>query len=384
MRLISRTLDLIPSPIGFAHELVREYQGSRKVLDLTQGAPSYPTAPVIANHIAHVAKELDGGRYTPRPGLNRLRELVATEISDADGGSITIDNVLITAGCNQAFCCSISAIAEIDDQVILPIPYYFNHDMWLRLDRITPVYLDTEPGFVPDPVAAERLITDKTKAIVLVTPGNPTGVTIPPSVIHEFYDLAKKYDLMLILDETYKVFRSAEGPAHRLFNDSAWGETVVSLHSFSKEFAIPGHRVGAVIAHRELIVEMMKLFECMSICAPRLGQEAVIEGLSKAGDWRSDRVREIREKQFRFETVFSKKPGGFKLSASGAFFGWVQHPLLNDHTNEVVRRLLLKHGILVLDGNIFTPTDQHYLRFSFGGLSLNEIDELGDRLQEFA
>lgn len=383
MRLIPRTLDLIPSPIGFAHDLVRQYQGNRRVFDLTQGTPGYATAPVIANHIAEVARDFDGGRYTPRPGLDRLRTLVADEISDAYAGNVSADQVLITAGCNQAFCCAVSALAESGDEVILPVPYYFNHDMWLRLDHVSPVYLHSAPDFVPNPEVAEALITNETKAIVLVTPGNPTGLTIPPSVIHRFGDLAKKHNIMLILDETYRVFRTVEEPAHRLFEGLSWADTVVSLHSFSKEFAIPGHRVGAAIAHRDLIIEMMKLFECMSICAPRLGQEAVIAGLTSAKDWRHSKVLEIREKQFRFESVLGTRPGGFELCASGAFYGWVKHPAVGESTNQVVRRLLLEHGVLVLAGNIFTPTDTQYLRFSFGNLSTSEIDELGERLREF-
>lgn len=354
------------------------------MLDLSQGTPNYATAPVIANHVAKVACTPEGSKYTSRPGLDKLRELVADEISQSYVGTVTPDQVLITAGCNQAFCLTVSALADCGDEVILPVPYYFNHDMWLRLDRISPVYLHSAPHFVPDPDAAKALITNKTRAIVLVTPGNPTGLTIPPSVIHAFADLAKKHNIMLILDETYRVFRTTDEPAHELFGQRFWGDSVVSLHSFSKEFAIPGHRVGAAIAHRDLIIEMMKLFDCISICAPRLGQEAVIVALTIAKDWRRDRVLEIRKKQSRFESVFASQPGGFELCTAGAFYGWARHPAVGKATDQVVRRLLFEHGILVLPGTIFTPADDQYLRFSFGNLSISEIDELKVRLDEFA
>jgi len=384
MRLIPRTLDQIQSPIDSADALKRQYQGHRPLLDLSQGEPNYPTAPVIANHIAKVACDPDGGRYTPRPGLDKLRKLVADEISQAYGGIVTPDQVLITAGCNQAFCLAVSALADCGDEVVLPVPYYFNHNMWLRLDRISPVYLYSAPSFIPDPDAAEALITEKTKAIVLVTPGNPTGLTIPPSVLHAFAEFAKKHDIMLILDETYRVFRAVDEPPHRLFERRFWEDSLVSLHSFSKEFAIPGHRVGAAIGHPDLIVEMGKLFDCIAICAPRLGQEAAIAALTSAKDWRHDRVLEMRERQARFESVLANRPGGFELCTAGAFYGWVRHPVVGEASDQVVRRLLLELGILVLPGTVFTPVDDRYLRFSFAHLSISEIDELGVRLSEFA
>jgi aspartate/methionine/tyrosine aminotransferase len=383
MKLISRTLDLVQSPIASAHALLQQYRGRRPVLDLSQGEPNYPTATVIANHVAKIACDPDGGRYTTRPGIDKLRKLVADEISQAYSGTVRADQVLITAGCNQAFCLAISVLAEWGDEVILPVPYYFNHDMWLRLERISPIYLNTASPFIPDPDVTEALITNKTKAIVLVTPGNPTGVTIPSSVIQAFADLAKQYGIMLIIDETYRVFRPVDEPAHELFGQHCWDDNVISLHSFSKEFAIPGYRVGAAICHPDMIVEMMKLFDCMAICAPRLGQEAVIAALTEAKDWRHDRVLENRKKQVHFESIFANHPGGFELCSAGAYYGWVKHPAVGEATTQVVRRLLLEQGTLVLPGTIFTPSDDGYLRLSFASLSIDELDELGTRLREF-
>ena len=383
MRLIRRTLDQIQSPISSASALLQLYKSSRPLLDLSQGTPNYPTAPAIADRIGEVAHSPTGGRYTARPGLDELRELMAAEISSSYAGQVSAEQVLITAGCNQAFCLTVSALADRGDEVIIPVPYYFNHDMWLRLDRIVPVYLHSSPHFIPDPQGARALISDRTRAIVLVTPGNPTGVTIPPSVIHEFADLVRERDLVLVLDETYRVFRSTETPPHELFAQTNWSDHVVSLHSFSKEFAIPGYRVGAAIGHPDLLIEMMKLFDCIAICAPRVGQEAAIEALRTAKNWRRARAQEILGKQARFEAIMSSQPGGFELAAVGAFYGWVRHPMKDQATGHVVRRLLLDQGVFVLPGTIFSPDDDQYLRFSFGNLSIEEIDELGHRLGEF-
>ena len=166
MRLISRTLDQIPSPISSADDLLRQYQGGRPVLDCSQGAPAYPTAPEIAARIASVAASPDGGKYTTRPGLYRLRELLAAEISEAYCGTVNPEQVLITAGCNEAFCVTVSTLADHGDSIILTVPYYFNHDMWLRLDRMSPIYLPCTSQCLPDPAVAAGLITESTRAIV--------------------------------------------------------------------------------------------------------------------------------------------------------------------------------------------------------------------------
>jgi aspartate/methionine/tyrosine aminotransferase len=381
MRLTSRTLQLAPSPISSAQALVREYTGEKPIFDCSQGVPHYPTSPEIAARIAAVAISPEGGRYTARAGIEALRVALADELSAAYEGTIRPNQVLITAGCNQAFCTTLSALAEPGDSVIVVEPFYFNHDMWLRLDGIRPAYLRCEPGFVPDASAAEALISPRTRAIVLVTPGNPTGVAIPPAVIDDFVDLAMGRGVMLVLDETYRVFRDDPGRPHAVFSNDRWDEAVVSLHSFSKEFAIPGHRVGAVVGHPDLIGEALKLLECVAVCAPRLGQEAVMEGLRSSTQWRRTRAMEMRDKLESFRRGFAQSPGGFSLAASGAFFGWVQQPASSQSSEETVRRLVVDSGILALPGTLFTRRDEGYLRFSFANLSLVEIDELANRLQ---
>jgi aspartate/methionine/tyrosine aminotransferase len=385
MRFIARTLNEAKSPISTAEYLSAQYKGNRSLLDMSQGAPNYPTAPAIAEHIAKTALAPDGNMYTARAGLKKLRQLVANELSVAYGGAITYDQVLITAGCNQAFCIAVSALADSGDEVILSVPYYFNHNMWLRLDRLSPVYLETAPHFIPDPHLAEAMITSRTRAIILVTPGNPTGVTVPPEVIEEFAELAKRHHIVLILDETYRAFRTSDEPPHNLFKLPGWTDVVISLHSFSKEFAIPGCRVGAAVCSAKLIVEMMKLSDCISICAPRLGQEAAIAALTQATDWRHEQAQKLREKMSYFQSMMTtNRPGGFELCSVGAFYGWVRHPFLGKPTADVAQSLLAEHAIAALPGTVFTPMDDRYLRFSYSNLSIQEIDDLGERLRNIS
>ena len=389
MRLAKRSVSLTASPIAEAHAWVPHRRGHRPLLDLSQAAPSYPTAPEIAAHVADVAHRTDGGRYAPPPGLPALREAFATEVSRDYAATIGPEHILPTGGCNQAFCAVMSSLIEPGDEVILPVPYYFNHDMWLKLEGVRPVYL--EPGrrpslddptaLVPDPERAASLVTDRTRAIVLVTPANPTGVTSPPDVIAAFHDLAVARGLVLVLDETYRNFRSVDGPAHGLFQRGTWPEQVVSLHSFSKDLAIPGYRVGAIVGGPALLYEALKFIDCVQISAPRIGQEAAVAGLTRAGAWRRSQSARIAAAQRSFEQVMATRPGGFELVAAGAFFGWVRHPF-GTSVDDVVKRLVLDHDVLAIPGTAFTPVDNGFLRFSFANLAHEELHELGGRLAE--
>lgn len=380
MRLSRRTLAQIDSPISDAYALLDQRTSDAPILDLAQAAPRYPPAPEVVQHAAAVARDPHGAEYVEPGGLPHLREAFAAELTRDYRGTVRPEQVLVTAGCNQAFCLVTSALTEPGDEVVLTLPYYFNHDMWLRLDGVRPVYLDPGADLVPTAAAAEALITPRTRVIVLVSPGNPSGVVVPPGRIAELAAVAHRHGIALVLDETYRSFRGTDEPAHPLFADPGWPETVVSLHSFAKDLAIPGYRVGAVVASARLNREIMKLLDCVAICAPRIGQEAAWAGLVRAGEWRAGRACDMLAKRDHFRSVMAGRPGGFELLAAGGFFGWVRHPFADRPTAEVVRDLVLHHDTLVIPGTAFEPEDRQTLRVSFGNAGHDEMSRFADRL----
>ena len=384
MRLSPRTVNEIDSPMGAAYALLAGRSGERKLLDLAQAAPSYPPAAEMIEHVASVAREPNGAAYVPSPGLPRLREALAADLSRSYRRPVSAGQMVITAGCNQAFCLVAQALAEPGDEVIEALPYYFNYDMWLRMNGVVPRYLEPGPDLVPDPGAAEALITPRTRAIVLVTPGNPSGVTIPPGVLAGFCEVARRHGIALILDETYRSFRGTAEPAHELFADPDWGRTLVSLHSFSKDLAIPGYRVGAVVAAPELNREVMKLLDCVAICAPRVGQEAAWAGLAAAGEWRRARASEVIDRQRGLEKALAGRPGGFELLSCGGFFGWIRHPFAGRSSDAVARDLITRYDTLVISGTAFLPDDRQMLRVSFGNVDLAGLTEFARRLHLMA
>ncbi len=380
MRLSPRTLLQIDSPIDTTYALLDELETRDGLLDLAQAAPRYPAAPAVIEHIVAVARDPHGGDYVRVPGLPKLQARFAAELSRDYHGRVDEEHVFITAGCNQAFCLVASTLAGAGDEIILVLPYYFNHDMWLRLQGIVPVYLEPGADLIPDVDRAGKLITSRTRAIVLVSPGNPSGVTLSADEIARFAALANRHQIVLILDETYRSFRGTGEPAHRLFADPGWPETVVNLHSFSKDLAIPGYRAGAVIASPALQREVGKLADCVAICAPRIGQEAAWAGLTYARPWRDERAAEVAGKRAQLEVVMANRPGGFELLSSGGFFGWIRHPFAGRHTTDVVRDLVTEHRTLVIPGTAFLPGDWGTFRVSFGNLDHAGLADFASRL----
>lgn len=377
-----RTDGLVHSPIGAAFALLAAHTPTRPLLNLSQAAPSFPTAPVIADRVAAVAAEPNGGFYVPQEGLPPLRDALAGELTGLYPGTVATDQVLITAGCNQAFCVVASALTNPGDNLIVGLPFYFNHDMWLEVEGVSRRYLQPDADLIARAADAAALIDDKTRGIVLVSPGNPSGATMPADEIGAFFDLCVERDITLILDETYRSYRGTDEPAHDLYSRPNWQEHLVTLHSFSKDLAIPGYRVGAAIGEPGFLAEAMKLVDCVAICAPRIGQEAALAGLLHAGEWRAEQAARIGERHDQFKAVMAERPGGYELLSSGAYFGWVRHPFGDRPTIDVVTSLLHERDTLVIPGTAFTPTDESMLRMSFANLSAPEIDELASRLAE--
>ncbi len=377
-----RTDGLIHSPIGAAFGLLAAHTPRRPLLNLSQAAPSFPPPAIVADRVAEVAREPDGARYVPQQGLPALREALAAELTADHRTGVGAHEVLITAGCNQAFCVVSSALTQVGDNVIVAVPFYFNHDMWLNVEGVERRYLETGTDLLPNIADAAELIDPRTRAIVLVSPGNPSGATLPAELLEDFFDLCQAHNLHLILDETYRSFRGTDAPSHALYERPNWQKHLVTLHSFSKDLAIPGYRVGAAVGGPSLLIEAMKIVDCIAICAPRIGQEAAVAGLKSAGEWRRTQAKRIENLHDHFRASMRARPGGYELVSSGAYFGWVRHPYADTQTLDVVASLLHDRDVLVIPGTAFTPDDRAMLRFSFANLSSDEIGELVSRLAQ--
>ncbi|WP_338664309.1 aminotransferase [Pararoseomonas sp. SCSIO 73927] len=356
--------------------------GGGPLLNMCQAVPSYPPAPGMLERLAAAAGDPASATYGPIMGDAALREAYAADLNRAYAGRIGAAEVAITAGCNQAYFVAMMALAGRGDAVLLPTPWYFNHRMVLDMIGAEPRPLPCRSarGFVPDPEEAAALIDERVRAIVLVTPNNPTGAIYPPEVIARFHDLCRERGIWLVLDETYRDFLPVgqERP-HGLLSGDAWPENLVQLYSFSKSFAMPGHRLGAIGAPAALMPELGKVMDCVQICAARAGQAALAWGLGALDDWRAEKRKATQDRIETVRAAFDRLPG-WELEALGAYFAYVRHPYGGTSAWRVAEALATQHGLMCLPGPAFAGEEAH-LRIAFANVDEAGIVAMEERLR---
>jgi aspartate/methionine/tyrosine aminotransferase len=362
------------------------FSPTHPLINVSQAAPVEPPPQALRAEMARLVQdEPDTHVYGPVLGLPALRTEIAKRWCTDYAGDIAPSNVAVTAGCNQAFAAAVACLTDQGDEIILPVPWYFNHKMCLDMAGVTARALPTDTQMLPDPAQAAHLITPRTKAIALVSPNNPAGVEYPESLISDFFTLAQSHKIALILDETYRDFDSRPQPPHRLFQNLNWSDTVVQLYSFSKAYRLTGHRVGALVASQSRLGEIEKFLDSIAICAPQLGQHAALWAMQNLRDWLAAERLEILDRRRAISQGFNTlKPEGWQLLGLGAYFAYFRHPFALP-SDQLAQRMVRDIGVLALPGTMFTPTGdprgETEIRVAFANIDKTEIENLFTRLQ---
>lgn len=360
------------------------FPADRPLINISQAAPVDLPPLGLRQAIADAAlNNPDAHLYGAVLGLGALRAEIATQWSRTYGGTVTPEQVAITQGCNQAFCAVMATLAGAGDEVILPTPWYFNHKMWLDMQGVKTIPLPAGAGMIPDPEQARALITPRTRAIVLVSPNNPTGAEYPAEVMAAFRDIARAAKIALIVDETYRDFDSRTGAPHDLIADPDWDDTLIQLYSFSKAYRLTGHRVGAILASPARMVQVEKFLDTVAICPSQLGQIAALWGMQNLSQWLAGERAEILSRRSALTTEFARLEG-WRILGCGAYFAYVQHPYALS-SPDLCRDLVGKSGLLMLPGTMFQPLgaggDQ--IRIAFANVDTAGIAEVARRLDAY-
>ncbi len=373
-------------PIPEAKAWLAGYNGrAGPAIDLSQAVPGYPPPDALMSRLAAAAGTAEAASYGDIMGDLDLREIYAALVSEIYRGEIAAKEVAITAGCNMGFMVAVMALAKAGEALMLPTPWYFNHKMTLDMLGISAVPLPcrAEAGFVPSVDAADPLIDRRVKAIVLISPNNPTGAVYSPATIHAFAELCRRRGIALILDETYRDFIDpAAGAPHGLFAGDDWRKTVVQLYSFSKAYCIPGHRAGALIADRRLIAEIAKVLDCIQISPPRVPQRGLAWAIPALGAWRMANCRLILDRAAAFRAAIDASPG-WSAPSVGAYFGYLRHPFVGSGGAQVAQALARERGVLMLPGSYFGEGQEPFLRAAFANVDREAIADLPARLAGF-
>jgi len=354
------------------------------LIDLCQAVPDYGPPLELLTQLHRAVDDPLTCRYTPDEGLPEVREAVCGRYRRRYAAKVVPEQFCLTVGASAAFWLAMLVLCQAGDEVILQLPCYFDHPMALASLGIRPVYAPfvEKDGGLPKPATIAKLITPRTRAILLVSPSNPTGTVIPPDLLREFYFIARQQRIALVLDETYSDF--VEGMPHDLFTMEDWHSNLVQVMSFGKSYALTGYRAGLLAAAPAFIEQALKLQDSMTVCQPRITQQALQVGLERLDDWVAANRLMMSLRHNLFVNEFSLPGNRFRLVASGSFFAWVRHPFVGRTGREVARRLAVETGLLTLPGEVFGPGLEGYLRLAFGNIRDKAIPEAVHRFRESA
>ena len=382
----ARVQALTPPPIPLVQSWPAAYDGAfGPLLDLSQAVPDFQPHPDLMRYLGECAADPQLFAYGPIAGEPALRRVYAAHVGERYGADIGAANTHITSGCNQAFVSAMIAVAGAGDNVVMCNPCYFNHETSLAMLGVDVRRLkcDASQGFLPSLEDAAKTFDDRTRAVLLTTPNNPTGTVYPLELLQGILALCAARGIWLVLDETYRDFLgSADELPHTLFQQPRWRDNLIQLYSFSKSFCIPGHRLGAITASEQVITEISKVMDNLQICAPRAAQVAVSKALPALADWREQNRLEIQERAACLQKLMQALPE-WKIATMGAYFAFIEHPFEVDSVT-VAQALAEQRGVTCLPGAFFGEGNERYLRFAFANVDAQALSALPGKLKTLA
>lgn len=298
-----------------------------KVYHLNIGQPDLPTPPNALEALKHInRKTLE---YSPSEGLASLREKLATYYTRFNI-NVNANDIIITAGGSEAVLFAFMASLDPGDEIIVPEPAYANY-MAFAISvgaKIRTVSSSIETGFVLPPIEDfEKLITPKTKGILICNPNNPTGYLYTQKEMNQLRDLVKKFDLFLFSDEVYREFCYTGAPYISAFHLKGIEEQVVLIDSVSKRYSECGIRIGAIITkHKELKKNVMKFCQAR-LSPPLLGQIIAEASIDASPDYMLDSYNEYVERRKLLIDGINRIPGCYSPIPMGAFYTVAKLPI---------------------------------------------------------
>ncbi|MGR9101240.1 MAG: pyridoxal phosphate-dependent aminotransferase [Gammaproteobacteria bacterium] len=364
---------------------------SAKVKDaasLAWGLPSFRTPEYIRNGIIEgLQHDIDIGKYSLPDGLPELRRLVAEKHELATGVSVHPDrNVMVTAGNMQGLSTIFHVITDPGDEIILTDPCFASHIHQIRQCGGNPVFwrLDEENGWGLDLETLPGLITEKTKAIVIVTPSNPTGKIFSKTELIGIGRIAKENGLLILLDDPYCHFTYDQRPKYfNLASEKELFDQIVYFFTFSKSYAMSGWRLGYMILPESLKKEAVKVHDLNMICAPRISQAAGIAALSGEPLHLLDFEAVLAKRRELICKRLDAVPHVFTYNKpEGAYYVFPRIVANHRDSDEFSKRLLYDAKVTVTPGSAFGPSGEHHVRMAYC-VSADMINLAFDRIEAY-
>jgi aminotransferase len=378
--VISKTVSgLTPSGIRKFFDLSSSMED---VISLGVGEPDYVTPWHIREYAIH-SLEQGYTMYTSNQGLPKLRKELSNYFLKNYGLSYDPDTeLLITVGVSEGLDLAMRAILNPGDEVIVPDPCYVSYPACVELAGGIPVKVPiTEDNeFKIQPEHIEQKITEKTKAILIGYPSNPTGAVMLKEELVQIAELAKQYNLLVISDEVYG--KLVYGVEHTCFAGlSQMREQTILLDGFSKAYAMTGWRIGFAASRPDIIDAMNRIHQYTILCAPIMAQNAALEALKNSGDEVEAMVTDYDQRR-RFMVKMLCDIGLSCFEPKGALYAFPSIKVTGMTSDEFAEKLLMEEKVAVVPGTAFGDYGEGYVRCCYA-TSMPDIEEAMRRMGEF-
>lgn len=363
-------MDQVQSPlIPVIGSLIHNNPGT---ISLGQGVVNYPPPEQAIASLQSFLAQPSNHLYQAVTGIKPLVDIITTKLATDNQIIINDKNcIVVTAGSNMAFMNAILAITQAEDEIILNTPYYFNHEMAITMVNCRPVLVNTDLNYQLDLEAIAHAITPKTKAIVTISPNNPTGAVYSTASLQAVNNLCRDRGIYHISDEAYEYFTydRVKHTSPGAFPDSA--AHTISLFSLSKAYGFASWRIGYMVIPHHLLLPIKKVQDTNLICPPVVSQYAAVGALQTGKSYCQQHLQEIAKVR---EIVSDKLQAIADICTfapvTGAFYIFIKIDTnLNDL--ELVKQLIEDYQVAVIPGCTFGMEDGCYLRVAYGSLQLS-------------
>ncbi|MDI6785588.1 MAG: aminotransferase class I/II-fold pyridoxal phosphate-dependent enzyme [bacterium] len=374
-----KVLEIPPSGIRRFFDIIATMD---EVISLGVGEPDFDTPWHIRESSIYYIEQ-GYTTYTSNSGLIELRETISKKLFQEHYLEYNSqDQVLITVGVSEGLDLALRAILNPGDEVIVHEPSYVSYKPCIIMAGGVPVVVETklDDDFQLRAEDVEKVITKKTKAILISYPNNPTGAIINKDNLTKIAKIVEKYDLLVISDEIYG-YLTYKGEHTCFATLPGMKDRTILLNGFSKAYAMTGWRIAYAASNRDIIKAMTKIHQYTMLCAPIISQKAAIEALNNGYSYMKSMIEEYNQRR-RLIIESLNKIGLNCFKALGAFYVFpsIENTILSDE--EFAEKLLLEEKVAVVPGSAFGDCGRNFIRCSYA-TSLNEIEEALKRIQRF-
>ncbi|MDF2678196.1 MAG: pyridoxal phosphate-dependent aminotransferase [Bacillota bacterium] len=366
------------TPMGQVDELLKQFDD---VINLSLGDPDLITSNIIIDNAMKDAK-LGHTKYTDFRGDPELRKEIITFYKEEYDMSINDEEIfVVTSGC-LAMYLALEAILDDGDEVILQAPYFTPYQQQVELARGIPIQLNTyeEEDFQININRLESIITERTKAIIINSPSNPTGNTLSKKTMEGIRDIAIKYDLIVISDDIYTSFSYNE-PFTPIAKIEGMKERTIIINSFSKNFTMTGWRIGNIIAPDYIIKTIQQINENLVFTAPSISQRGAIYALRNRKTIQPTMIEEYKKRVFYAADRINKIPNMSVLNPKGTFYLFVNIKKTKLTSTEASEVILKEAHVLTIPGIAFGDCGEGYIRIACT-VDIPKLEEAFNRIEK--